>query len=92
MSKNDRSAYLLELVLFDIAYIISNCDYAYSSDERKYLKIILQKYDEALISYQKAIKIKPDYFHAYYSSGNIHHKIGNFEDAKKRKLVVCNTW
>ena len=46
MSKNDRSAYLLELALFDIAYIISNCDYAYSSDERKYLKIILEKYDD----------------------------------------------
>ena len=46
MSKNDRSAYLLELVLLDIAYIISNCDYAYSSDERKYLKIILEKYDD----------------------------------------------
>ena len=46
MSKNERSAYLLELVLFDIAYIISNCDYSYSSDERKYLKIILEKYDD----------------------------------------------
>ena len=46
MSKNDRSAYLLELVLFDIAYIISNCDYAYSSDERKYLKVILERYDD----------------------------------------------
>ena len=51
MSKNDRSAYLLELVLFDIAYIISNCDYAYSSDERKYLKIILEKYyDDGVLS------------------------------------------
>ena len=32
--------------MFDIAYVISNCDYEYSSDERKYLDVILQRYDE----------------------------------------------
>jgi hypothetical protein len=28
--------------MFDIAYIISNCDYEYSSDEKKYLNVILR--------------------------------------------------
>ena len=44
MSK--KSNHLLELVMFDIAYVISNCDYEYSSDEKKYLNIILDRYDE----------------------------------------------
>tara|TARA_B100000214_G_scaffold290995_1_gene220697 strand:+ start:297 stop:677 length:381 start_codon:yes stop_codon:yes gene_type:complete len=44
MSK--KSNHLLELVMFDIAYVISNCDYEYSSDEKKYLNIILNRYDE----------------------------------------------
>ena len=42
----DKSNHLLELVMFDIAYVISNCDYEYSSDEKKYLDIILSRYDE----------------------------------------------
>ena len=42
----DKSNHLLELVMFDIAYVISNCDYEYSSDEKKYLDIILNSYDE----------------------------------------------
>ena len=29
----DKHNHLLELVMFDIAYVISNCDYEYSSDE-----------------------------------------------------------
>ena len=37
---------LLELVMFDIAYVISNCDYEYSSDEKKYLNVILDRYSE----------------------------------------------
>ena len=44
MSK--KSNHLLELVMFDIAYVISNCDYEYSSDEKKYLNIILNRYDK----------------------------------------------
>ena len=43
---SEKSNHLLELVMFDIAYVISNCDYEYSSDERKYLDIILVRYDE----------------------------------------------
>ena len=42
----EKSNHLLELVMFDIAYVISNCDYEYSSDERKYLDIILDRYDD----------------------------------------------
>ena len=42
---SEKSNHLLELVMFDIAYVISNCDYEYSSDERKYLDIILDRYD-----------------------------------------------
>tara|TARA_Y100000748_G_scaffold16289_1_gene12672 strand:- start:88 stop:468 length:381 start_codon:yes stop_codon:yes gene_type:complete len=43
---SEKSNHLLELVMFDIAYVISNCDYEYSSDEKKYLDIILERYDE----------------------------------------------
>ncbi len=43
---SEKSNHLLELVMFDIAYVISNCDYEYSSDEKKYLDIILDRYDK----------------------------------------------
>ena len=43
---SEKSNHLLELVMFDIAYVISNCDYEYSSYEKKYLDIILDRYDE----------------------------------------------
>ena len=43
---SEKSNHLLELVMFDIAYVISNCDYEYSSDERKYLDMILERYDD----------------------------------------------
>jgi len=40
----NKQNHLLELVMFDIAYVISNCDYEYSSDEKKYLSVILDRY------------------------------------------------
>ena len=43
---SEKSNHLLELVMFDIAYVISNCDYEYSYDEKKYLDIILDRYDD----------------------------------------------
>ena len=43
---SEKSNHLLELVMFDIAYVISNCDYEYSSDEKKCLDIILDRYDD----------------------------------------------
>ena len=42
----EKQNHLLELVMFDIAYVISNCDYEYSSDEKKYLNVILDRYSE----------------------------------------------
>ena len=42
----DKHNHLLELVMFDIAYVISNCDYEYSSDEKKYLNVILDRYND----------------------------------------------
>ena len=43
---SEKSKHLLELVMFDIAYVISNCDYEYSSDEKIYLDVILKRYDD----------------------------------------------
>ena len=42
----EKKNHLLELVMFDIAYVISNCDYEYSSEEKKYLNVILDRYSE----------------------------------------------
>ena len=41
-----KQNHLLELVMFDISYVISNCDYEYSSDEKKYLNVILDRYSD----------------------------------------------
>ena len=43
---SDKQNHLLELVMFDISYVISNCDYEYSSDEKKYLNVILDRYSD----------------------------------------------
>ena len=43
---NDKQNHLLELVMFDISYVISNCDYEYSSDEKKYPNVILDRYSD----------------------------------------------
>ena len=43
---NDKQNHLLELVMFDISYVISNCDYECSSDEKKYLNVILDRYSD----------------------------------------------
>ena len=42
----NKQNHLLELVMFDIAYVISNCDYEYSSYEKKYLSVILDRYSD----------------------------------------------
>ena len=42
----DKHNHLLELVMFDIAYVISNCDYEYSLNEKKYLNVILDRYSD----------------------------------------------
>jgi len=42
----DKHNHLLELVMFDIAYVISNCDYEYKKKKKKYLNVILDRYSD----------------------------------------------
>ena len=62
----DKSNHLLELVMFDIAYVISNCDYEYSSDEKKYLDIILDRYDE---NDQELLKLRTQFLDSILEKG-----------------------
>jgi len=62
----DKSNHLLELVMFDIAYVISNCDYEYSSDEKKYLDIILDRYDE---KDQELLKLRTQFLDSILEKG-----------------------
>ena len=62
----DKSNHLLELVMFDIAYIISNCDYEYSSDEKKYLDIILDRYDD---NDQELLKLRTQFLDSILEKG-----------------------
>jgi len=62
----DKSNHLLELVMFDIAYIISNCDYEYSSDEKKYLDIILDRYDD---DDQELLKLRTQFLDSILEKG-----------------------
>ena len=62
----DKSNHLLELVMFDIAYVISNCDYEYSSDEKKYLDIILDRYDD---DDQELLKLRTQFLDSILEKG-----------------------
>ena len=62
----DKSNHLLELVMFDIAYVISNCDYEYSSDEKKYLYIILDRYDD---DDQELLKLRTQFLDSILEKG-----------------------
>ena len=62
----DKSNHLLELVMFDIAYVISNCDYEYSSDEKKYLDIILSRYDK---KDQELLKLRTQFLDSILEKG-----------------------
>ena len=62
----EKSNHLLELVMFDIAYIISNCDYEYSSDEKKYLDIILDRYDD---DDQELLKLRTQFLDSILEKG-----------------------
>ena len=62
----DKSNHLLELVMFDIAYVISNCDYEYSSDEKKYLGIILDRYDN---DDQELLKLRTQFLDSILEKG-----------------------
>jgi len=62
----EKSNHLLELVMFDIAYVISNCDYEYSSDEKKYLDIILDRYDD---NDQELLKLRTQFLDSILEKG-----------------------
>ena len=62
----EKSNHLLELVMFDIAYVISNCDYEYSSDEKKYLDIILSRYDD---KDQELLKLRTQFLDSILEKG-----------------------
>jgi len=62
----DKTNHLLELVMFDIAYVISNCDYEYSSDEKKYLDIILDRYDD---EDQELLKLRTQFLDSILEKG-----------------------
>ena len=52
----------------------------------------LSKFEEAEMSYRKAIEIKPDYAEAYFNLGILLRIIGKFEDAKlcAEKIMSLN--
>ena len=43
----------------------------------------LEKYQEAIKAYQKAIEIKPDYHKAWNNLGNVYYKIEKYQEAIK---------
>ena len=81
----DKSNHLLELVMFDIAYVISNCDYEYSSDEKKYLDIILDRYDE---SDQELLKLRTQFLDSILEKGidEVKNFVVNLSKSLKSKI------
>jgi hypothetical protein len=81
----DKSNHLLELVMFDIAYVISNCDYEYSSDEKKYLDIILDRYDE---NDQELLKLRTQFLDSILEKGidEVKNFVVNLSKSLKSKI------
>tara|TARA_B100001996_G_scaffold376514_1_gene357851 strand:- start:257 stop:637 length:381 start_codon:yes stop_codon:yes gene_type:complete len=81
----EKSNHLLELVMFDIAYVISNCDYEYSSDEKKYLDIILSKYDE---KDQELLKLRTQFLDSILEKGidEVKNFVVNLSKSLKSKI------
>ena len=81
----DKSNHLLELVMFDIAYVISNCDYEYSSDEKKYLDIILDRYDE---NDQELLKLRTQFLDSILEKGidEVKNFVVNLSKSLKNKI------
>ena len=81
----EKSNHLLELVMFDIAYVISNCDYEYSSDEKKYLDIILSKYDE---KDQELLKLRTQFLDRILEKGidEVKNFVVNLSKSLKSKI------
>ena len=81
----DKSNHLLELVMFDIAYVISNCDYEYSSDEKKYLDIILSRYDK---KDQELLKLRTQFLDSILEKGidEVKNFVVNLSKSLKSKI------
>ena len=81
----DKANHLLELVMFDIAYVISNCDYEYSSDEKKYLDIILSRYDE---KDQELLKLRTQFLDSILEKGidEVKNFVVNLSKSLKSKI------
>ena len=82
---SEKSNHLLELVMFDIAYVISNCDYEYSSDERKYLDIILDKYDD---DDKELLKLRTQFLDSILEKGidEVKSFVSNLSKSLKNKI------
>ena len=82
---SEKSNHLLELVMFDIAYVISNCDYQYSSDEKKYLDVILDRYDE---QDQKLLKLRTQFLDSILEKGidEVKNFVVNLSKSLKSKI------
>jgi hypothetical protein len=82
---SEKSNHLLELVMFDIAYVISNCDYQYSSDEKKYLDVILERYDE---QDQELLKLRTQFLDSILEKGidEVKNFVVNLSKSLKSKI------
>ncbi len=52
----------------------------------------LNQFDNAIIRYEEAISIKPDYAETYYNLGDLYHKLGQLDKAVRnfKKVIVIN--
>ena len=82
---SEKSNHLLELVMFDIAYVISNCDYEYSSDEKKYLDIILNRYDK---DDRELLKLRTQFLDSILDKGidEVKNFVTNLSKSLKNKI------
>ena len=82
---SEKSNHLLELVMFDIAYVISNCDYEYSSDEKKYLDIILDRYDD---DDKELLKLRTKFLDSILEKGidEVKNFVSNLSKSLKNKI------
>ena len=82
---SEKSNHLLELVMFDIAYVISNCDYEYSSDEKKYLDIILDRYDD---DDKELLKLRTQFLDSILEKGidEVKSFVNNLSKSLKNKI------
>ena len=81
----EKSNHLLELVMFDIAYVISNCDYEYSSDEKRYLDIILDRYDD---EDKELLKLRTQFLDSILEKGidEVKNFVVNLSKSLKKKI------